>query len=155
MKGLAHLLTHYGCSTVVGRKLQISMEFLVLEVGVSDQVLQLNFQDVHFLATDCWLKFLWEKMSLFDLTVTLNNISLRPPRMGDEWLMAQFCWAGFCEKELIRLNRVRLHQQVVFVSNVMDAGGRAIDRRYTVRRLDGEVWSSLLFPVENPCPSDF
>ena len=130
IKSLAHLLTHYDCSTVVGQKLQILMELLILEVGLSDQLFQIKFHDTQFLATDCWLKALWEKISLFNLNLTLGNISCRPPRLGDDWLMAQFTQVGYTTKELIHLNWVRLHQQVVFVSDVMDARGRVLDRKY-------------------------
>ena len=37
ISGLEKLLIHYGCDTVVGRKLQVSVEFLVMELGISAQ----------------------------------------------------------------------------------------------------------------------
>ncbi len=80
------------------------MELLILEVGLSDQIFRIKFHDAHFLATDCWLKALWEKITMFDLTVLLGNISCRPPRIGDDWLMAQFTQEGYSVKELIRLS---------------------------------------------------
>ena len=138
MQGLDKLLTHYGCSTVVGNQLQLSMELLMIEVGISANPLLANYEQYHFLATDCWLKFLWEKISRFGLRVSIHNIECLPPRVGDRWLMDCLTSLGFSERELIRINRVRLHQQVLFVSDVMDAGGRAIDRRYLERRQAGQ-----------------
>jgi hypothetical protein len=42
--------------------------------------------------------------------------------VNDYWLMVEL--AKICStEELIRLNRVRLHQQVIFGSDIMDAGG--------------------------------
>ncbi len=43
-------------------------------------------------------------------------------------LMIAFEAADYDEKALIHLNRVRCHQQVVFISDVLDASGKAIDR---------------------------
>jgi hypothetical protein len=44
---------------------------------------------------------------------------------------------------------------VIFKSNIFDASGRALDRRYLKRRPAGEVWSTLLFPQEQPSAKDF
>jgi hypothetical protein len=69
--------------------------------------------------------------------------------------MTQFLQLGYPENELSRLNRVQLHQQVLFVSDVMDAGGQAIDRKYMSQQLDMQSWSSLTFPKERPSCLDF
>jgi hypothetical protein len=139
----------------VGKKLQISMEFLIIEVGLWIQIFQLDYEKYHSLATNCWLKLVWEKISHFGLHLTLRNVNCHPPRGGADWIMMQFLRLGYPENELSRLNRVRLHQQVLFVSDAMDAGGRAIDRKYMSRRLDTQSWSSLIFPKERPSRSDF
>lgn len=56
VKSLEKILQHFGCQTVVEKKLQISMELLLLEVGMTLQPFQLDYGKTHFLATDCWLK---------------------------------------------------------------------------------------------------
>ena len=155
VKSLGKILQHYGCQTVVGKKLQILTELLLLEVGMSAQPFLLDYEKAHFLATDCWLKFLWEKISQFQFRLSLSNIACCPPREGDDWLMMQFQMLGYTQTDLLRLNRVRLHQQALFVSDVMDAGGLALDRRYWTRRAPHERWSSLLFPLERPPLADF
>ena len=63
--------------------------------------------------------------------------------------MQKFWEVGFEESDLVQLNKVRLHQQVVFLSDVMDASGRRLDE-YLKKRPAGEKWSSLTFPVEQP-----
>lgn len=40
---LNKLLMHYGCETAGGMKLQASMEFLILELGVTTQPFHLDF----------------------------------------------------------------------------------------------------------------
>lgn len=155
VKGLEKLLQHYGCSTLIGKKLQVSLELLVIEIGMTIQIFHLNYEKYHFLATDCWLKFVWEKVHRFKFPLTLGNVMCEPPRVGDDWLMPQFFRLGYTELELMRLNQVCLHQQALFISDVMDAGGRAIDRRYMDHHPDTVRWSSLLFPTKKPISADF
>jgi hypothetical protein len=69
--------------------------------------------------------------------------------------MKVFVECEFTDEELIRLNQVRCNQQVIFYSDVFDAGGSALDRRYLERRLQGAMWSTLIFPQESPPARDF
>ena len=78
--------------------------------------------------THCWFKTLWEKASIFGLNIIINNISLKFARRGDKWLMACFEDAGFRKPELLDLNRLRLHQQVLFLSGFLSEDGRYISK---------------------------
>ena len=149
------LLMHFGCRTGVGLKFQCSWEFLVLELGISSQPLNESYSRYSSWVTHSWLKSFWEKTSKFDISVEVNNFSLPAPRQGDKWLMRCFQDAGFNADELLRLNRVRIHQQALFFSCVLGAGGKSLDKRYLVRRKDEEQWSTLKFPQERPPQRDF
>ena len=69
--------------------------------------------------------------------------------------MRVFVEAGFGKQELQRLNRVRIHQQVLFLSCVLGASGKQLDKKYFKRRPTGEQWSKLNFPKERPPHRDF
>ena len=69
--------------------------------------------------------------------------------------MQEFVRLNYSGEDLRRLNRVRLHQEVFFLSDVMDASGRAIDRRYLTPQPMEETWSTLSFPNERPARRDF
>ena len=58
-------------------------------------------------------------------------------------------------KDLIRLNRVRRHQQALFVSNICGAPGSSLDERYLRKPPSAEQWSTLNFPIEKPAAKDF
>ena len=62
---------------------------------------------------------------------------------------------GFNKEELERINCVRLHQQVLFLSYVLGASGKTLDKRYLNRRRPKENWSTLQFPKEKPSNRDF
>jgi hypothetical protein len=53
-------------------------------------------------------------------------------------------------EELEKINRFQCHQQVIHVSDVLDAGGRCLDKKYLSHRQDEETWSTLIFPMEKP-----
>ena len=86
------------------------MEFLIIELGISLQPLQESYVRYSKFVTHSWLKTLWEKVDMFDFLIEVNNISLKPPRQGDDWLMRKFWEIGFDEADLVKLNKVRLHQ---------------------------------------------
>jgi hypothetical protein len=65
-----------------------------------------------------------------------------------------FC-TQFDEDELARLNKVRLHQQVLLLLDILDARGTAIDRKYLQRRPRSEQWLTITFPLEDPPVRDF
>ena len=149
------LLMHYGCQSSLGLKMQLSMELLITELGLSLQPFQQSYKRFGDWVTPGWLKSIWEKVDLFNIRIEVNNVPLQQPKRRDEWLMAKFDGAGFCKADLLRLNKVRKHQQVLFLSDVLCAQGKTIDRRYLTRRQEQEKWSTLRFPKEDPPRKDF
>jgi hypothetical protein len=78
-------------------------------------------------------------------------LPIEPPREGDKWFMQVAIEAGVKDpSELKKLNRYRCHQQVLYVSNVLDAGGKCLDKHYLSRRCEEGNRSSLNFPTEKP-----
>jgi hypothetical protein len=142
------LLMHYGCRTALGTQLQTSLELLVVDLGLSFQPFQVSYEHFGDWVTTSWLKRVWEKVSSFGFTLSVNNLPMRYPRDGDDWLMSRFIARGYSEEELVNLNRVRKHQQVLFLSDILGAGGGSVDKRYLRKRRVGECWSSMKFPRE-------
>ncbi len=69
--------------------------------------------------------------------------------------MVKFIRMNYDTQLLCKLNRVCLHQQVIFLSDVMDASKRAIERKYLEAWPWNKRWSSLIFPNERPSDSNF
>jgi len=69
--------------------------------------------------------------------------------------MKDFIQLNYSPQELCQLNRVRMHQQVIFLSDVRDASGRALDKKYRHPRPYGNQWSTLSFPKEDPSDEVF
>jgi hypothetical protein len=152
---MGKLLTHYGSNNGLGIHMQLSMELMITEAGISLQPMATPFHRSKGWVTHCWLKSLWEKVDKFSVCMEILELPLKFPRMQDNWLMIAFEAADYDEKALICLNRVQCHQQVVFIFDVLNSSEKAIDRRYSMHRQKGETWSTLIFPQERPPDKDF
>jgi hypothetical protein len=83
--------------------------------------------------------------------IEIASLPMSPPREGDKWFMQVAREARVTDpRELVILNRFWCHQQVLFLSDVLDAGGWRLDKKYLNRCQDHEVWSTLIFPLEKP-----
>ena len=60
--------------------------------------------------------------------------------------MQLFVQAGFNKEGLLRLNRVLVHQQVFFLSSVLGASGKSLDKKYMTKRKPEEKCSTVRFP---------
>jgi hypothetical protein len=149
------LLTYYGSNTGLGIHMQLSMELLLTEAGISLQLLSTPFTCCKGWVTHSWLKLLWEKADMFSVRVEILELPLKFSRERDNWLMAALKNADYDGKALVHLNRVWCHQQAVFISDMLDASGKALNRRYLKQCQRGESWLTLIFLQEKPPEKDF
>ena len=133
---LNKLIMHYGNQSCLRLKMQNTVEQLVIELGMSSQPFQEDCGSCKLWVTHSWIKSVWEKASRLRIIIDIADIPVAPPRERDSWLMQEFVRLNYSGDDLRRLNRVRVHQEVLFLSDVMDARGRAIDRRYLTPRPD-------------------
>jgi hypothetical protein len=94
------LLMHYGCRTALGTELQTYLELLVVDLGLSFQPFQVSYKHYGDWVTTSWLKRVWEKVSFFGFTISVNNLLACNPREGDDWLMSQFIARGYTANKL-------------------------------------------------------
>ena len=83
------------------------------------------------------MKMLREKVDRFDIVVQTADLSFRFPRREDKFLMLVFWERGHSRDTLRRLNRVRLHLQIIFLSDILSASGLMIDPSVLERRPQG------------------
>ena len=73
---LNKLLMHYGCTSNNGLKLKILLEYIICEMGISDQPLQEDYNGFEPWVTHSLLKTLWEKCDRFNIDVQFNNVPM-------------------------------------------------------------------------------
>jgi hypothetical protein len=144
---ITKLMVHYGYQF----EMQVSMELLLTELGISAQPLQESFVRYGKWITGTWLKSIWEKVDKFRITVEIAPLPVCPPREGDKWFIRAAMEAGVTDPNQQRiLNQFRCHQQVLYVSNVLDAVEKCLDKKYLDRQKPYKLWLTLVFPQEKP-----
>ncbi len=152
---LNKLIMHYGSQSCQGLNMQASLELLVIEMGLSLQPFKENYNTCQHWVMLSWMKLVWEKALILDIEIQIAPLPLQLPQERDSWIMAEFICLNYDTQSLQRLNRVRIHQQVIFLSDVIDASGRALEKKYQYRRPTSKQWTTLIFPKEDPSCSDF
>lgn len=140
------IMTQYGCSSALGVQQQLSVELLTIKLRRSPQLFLENFDSHGHRVTQCHLKELWNWLNHFNVKLQLRNFKLKPPRDGDRWIMSAFEELGYTKGGLDILNRVRIHQEVLFESNIFGAHCRKINPQYL--RCKDEKWSNSIFPIQ-------
>jgi hypothetical protein len=148
------LLMHYGCKSALGDLMRTSYNYLTLELGVSFQPLQASYSRFSFLATYSWIKMLWEKAYKFGVVIKTARVPLAFPRRGDKFLMLILMERRHSRERIRRLNRVRIHLQVIFLLDVLTASGNRIDTN-TLRPQPATNRQLVLnWPKEEPTAAD-
>ncbi len=97
---------------------------------------------------------LWEKLSMFNMHVIVADQPKEFPREGYQFIMQVLINAGYTNKALGRLNRVRVSLQLLFMLDILTASGNKISIEILSRRPQGEAWLNMRGPNEHPTDSD-
>ena len=84
---LNKLLMHYECKSNRGLKLKLSLECIMVELGLSGQLFQGSYERHESWVTSSWLMSWWEKYAKFKIQVASNDVSIEAQRQGNQWLM--------------------------------------------------------------------
>ncbi len=148
------LLMHYGCRSALGDFMKTSYSYLTLELGVSFQPLQALYSRFSFLATHSWIKMLWEKADKFGVSIKTAKGTLAFPQRGDKFLMLVFIEREYSREMLRRLNRVRIHMQMLFLSDVLTMSRNRIVGTALQLWPSTDRMSTLNWPKEKPTMED-
>ena len=98
------LLQHYGAGFTISKKLEASLKAMQLEIGCTGNPLNEDYATLGPLATEGWVKAVWERASHYGYKVALDYPTEELPRKNDCSLMSIFLEKGKTGKELISLN---------------------------------------------------
>ena len=68
---------------MLGQQLSVSINCLILELGLSEQPFQESYTKYGSRVTDSWAKRLWEKVDEYGIKVVLSECPLKLPRERD------------------------------------------------------------------------
>jgi hypothetical protein len=72
---------------------------------------------------------LWEKLSMFDMKVVVTDFAQEYPQQGNRFIMQTLLKAGYTAKMLLRLNRVQISLQLLFMLDVPTASGSKVNTK--------------------------
>ncbi len=124
------LLQHYGAGFTTSQKLQASLEAMHLEIGCSGNPLNEDYGILSQLATEGWVKAVWERVLYYGYTITLDYPVERPPHEGDVNLVAIITKSSKQGKELVSLNWCCPTHQAQYLSCLSTVDGKYLDPAY-------------------------
>ncbi len=98
---------------------------------------------------------LWEKLAIFGVYVQTADSTFQLPRRGNKFLMLIFMDNSHNREKLKHLNRVRVHQKVIFMSDVLSSLGQKIDPAMLRCQGQGESFSFTRWPNKDTTESNF
>ncbi len=149
------LIMHYGCNTATGKLMQTSYSLFYVEAGLSFHLLQESYACYGGLVMHSWMKMLWEKLSALNVKLVIADGAQTYPRENNQFIMQVLISKGYSGETLRRLNRVRVSQQVLFMSDILTASGNKIDINAGIQRAEEDSRLELRWPKEQPTESDF
>jgi hypothetical protein len=134
--------------------MQTSHSLLFVELGLSFQPLQEQYEKFGYLVTHSWMKLLWETLSMFNMHVIVADQPKEFPREGNQFIMTVLINAGYANEALDRLNIVHGSLQFLFMSDILTASGNKISIEILSHCPLGEAWSNMRWPNKHPTDSD-
>ncbi len=92
---------------------------------------------------------------MFGIRTVIADTEMVFPREGDRFIIQAFFEKGYSRGILLRLNRVRIYWQALFLSDILTASGNKINTEMTAQRKIQRKRLRLRWPTEHPTESDF
>ena len=135
--------------TPEGDHLRQSYETFLMDVGLGGNIFTQNYNTLGFLAEHCWFKHLWRLCHMYGVSLTINfPENPQQCREGNRAIMDVLVDSNlFSVPELMTLQCVRRHKKVHYLSDILCADGRSVQRDMV---FDTFVSSSRPFSLEKP-----
>jgi hypothetical protein len=124
------MLQHYHTGTTLSDKITALIKALQLEIGSRVNLLNKDFLECGLLATDSWIKAVWERACFYKFHLNLGYVTHRFPRESDQEIVDIFLTSNVKGKDLISLNRCRIAHKAIFLSCVSTEGGTQIEQAF-------------------------
>ncbi len=92
---------------------------------------------------------------MFGVRMIIADAGMVYPREGERFIMQAFFKKGYSRETLLRLNRVRIYWQALFLSKILTASGNKIDTEMIAQHKIQRKGSRMRWPTEHPTESDF
>ncbi len=119
---------NFGVPSILGQKFQTFLECLQLEVGTNINPLTLEYSKYKHVVTDCWFTKLWERLERYKFSIHLFTPVIPLPQERDQLITDVFFELDCKIEEQQSLNRFRLKWERLFMSDIVTAGRRQLEK---------------------------
>ena len=129
---IVYFIHHIRRNDAAGHKLRCSLGHLQLEIGIGENILMTNFEDLGFLATECFITDLWRECSNINITLHGTEQVIWVPKLqsvNDQYLM-DLAAKHFSKKQLVHINMCRMFTKTVSVSDLTTHDGDNVHTHY-------------------------
>ena len=126
MQGILKLwiaIAHGDAPTITGCSLRAVLSLHTIELGLPGSLFQQNYSKFGHLASNSWLKHLWNFCSETDIHLEPSTLPLQLLREKDLFIMTQFSKFGYRGKDLYHLNLCRLRCHSIRLSDLATGDG--------------------------------
>jgi hypothetical protein len=136
------LITNTWLKTPTGILLEIALDDIILEMGVTTALTPTNIEvGLKYACTHSWIRHVLQFAVDFNIAVDLGPTTFQQPREYDNAIMESAIRYTSDKGILQSLNKVRMELRVVWLSDITTANGRQIDPRCINRKTQ--------FPLRN------
>ena len=130
-----------------GTAILISMQYTQLMLGIQQLFLNADYNTYSLLSDKTWCTNLWEYTHTQDLKVDISHaISIPLQRANDVHIM-DLLYPHYSPNELQKLNKIRIHLKLLFLSDMLDVRGRHI--LPDIKNGVSHRTSSISFPLQS------
>ncbi len=119
---LKDILHHTYTGTITGQFYRTSLEYLLLELGMSTDISAIDYNNYHSLATNGLVKSTWEFLCQHNITLR-HDIDIPKNTLHDYPIMSEIRHLDVSKKELEAINQCRLYLKAYHVSDLATASG--------------------------------
>ena len=144
---LKFLTMHLKRNDTTGKLIKIAMQNIQVSVGSSSPFYTLPFEQYNQLIPDSWLKQIFEYLDSRQISCDFtNDCTFAPQRQHDLSLM-ELLAPHFTSSELVMINRIRIHLQLYFLSDVTDINGSKLIP--CIRQMKSDRTSTWEWPTQS------
>jgi hypothetical protein len=118
---------HFHVSTNLSKKLDASLGYLQLQVGMPKNPFSQDYSRWGKLATLSWVKMLWKSLHYFDITLHMSFPTNAPPWECNQVIIEIIFSENFNFTEITRINRCRVYLQTLFLLDIMTADEKYLE----------------------------
>ena len=148
-------LQHWDNPAPVGQALRASMECLQLEIGCQGFPLHEDFSFMGDHVTHSWARSFWECMDRQSIHLEVDYPVIPIPRENDRTILQIAQDLNITGGMLESVQRCRISTESIFLSDLTNAAGNAIDTQRAGKQKDYCPPSKFRFPTNNPSQSDW